>query len=194
MKQSLEMFFRLGFRNVSMDDIASKLGFSKKTLYQYFSTKNELIEQIMLQHIEEEKRICDDVEEKVENAIDQILEIYKYHLDSMSGMNPSSIFELKKYYPSAWKHFETHKNSGVCLSVLHNIELGIKQGLYREDVNPEIISRLYTSRMDIVMDGETFPQPRFPFWDVMKELFIYHIRGIATEKGIKHLQNTQLNF
>ncbi|MCB0737932.1 MAG: TetR/AcrR family transcriptional regulator, partial [Bacteroidetes bacterium] len=167
---------------------------SKKTLYQYFNTKAELVESIMLNHLNSEKDMCCNLVNEVENAIDQLHEIFKFNMQMMRSINPSTIFELRKYYPSVWKHFDQHKNQVIYHSVLENLKLGQKQGLYRTDLDPEIISRLYTGRMELIVDGETFPTTKFSFLQIMKELFIYHIRGIASEKGIKHLETSQSYF
>lgn len=194
LQKSLQLFFKYGVRSISMDDIANQLGISKKTLYNHFENKADLIQQMMQRHISEEATVCERVFDNDSNAIDQLSEIYLFNLNSMGSINPTLIFELKKYYGNVWKHFENHKNDFVQNSVMRNIELGQEQGLYRRDLNAVIISKLYTNRIDMIIDGELFPMTEFSFKELIKELFIYHIRGIATQKGIEHLESISTKF
>lgn len=194
LQKSLLLFFKYGVRSISMDDIANQLGISKKTLYNHFENKADLIDKMMQFHISEETGVCEQVASQSLNAIDQLSQIYHFNLNSMGNINPTLIFELKKYYGNVWKHFENHKNHFIQNSILQNIELGQQQGLYRTDLNAAIISRIYTNRIDMVIDGELFPMTEFSFKDLIKELFIYHIRGIATQKGIEHLESISTKF
>merc|ERR1711916_117021 len=104
--------------------------------YQYFNTKAELVESIMLNRINSEKDMCFHVVKEVENAIDQLHEIFKFNMQMIRSINPSTVFELRKYYPSVWKHFDQHKNEVIYHSVLENLKLGQSQGLYRTDLDP----------------------------------------------------------
>ena len=194
LNKALQLFFKYGVRSISMDDIANQLGISKKTLYNHFENKADLIEKIMLAHINGEQDMCEGLINKKSNAIDQLAEIYQFNLSNHGAINPTLIFELKKYYGKVWQHFEDHKHNYIQESVFKNIEYGQEQGLYRKDLNAQIISRIYTNRIDMIIDGDVFPRTEFSFKDVMKELFIYHIRGIATPAGIAHLETTQPIF
>lgn len=194
LKKTLQLFFKYGVRSISMDDIANQLGISKKTLYNHFENKADLIEKIMLGHISDEEHLCEQLVDDKANAIDQLAQIYQFNLNLKGNINPTLIFELKKYYGKVWQHFEDHKHNYVQKQVFKNIELGQGQGLYRKDLNAQIISRIYTNRIDMIVDGDVFPMTEFSFREVIHELFIYHIRGIATSEGIAHLENTQVNF
>ncbi|MFY0673742.1 MAG: TetR/AcrR family transcriptional regulator [Bacteroidia bacterium] len=188
------LIFKYGVRSLTMDDIANKLGISKKTLYLYFENKADLIEKIMLMHIAGERELCENVMTDETNAIDQLVQIYSYNLKSVGNINHTLIFELKKYYGSVWQKFEEHKNNYIIHSVRTNIELGQKQGLFRMDLDSEIISRIHTNRIDMIMDGDVFPSTDFSLKDVIKELLVYHLRGISTEKGINYLESNQMKL
>lgn len=193
-EQSLGLFFKLGVRNVSMDDIATALGMSKKTLYQHFSAKADLVDSIITYHLERLKETCQHIEQSGQNAIDKLLSIYKFNYQALASINPSTLFELKKYYPNSWKKLDEYKQNDIYAMVLQNTKEGISQGIYRADLNAEIIAKLYTHRMDMVLDGEAFPHTEYSFRDLMKELFVYHIRGIASNKGLEQLEKTELDF
>jgi AcrR family transcriptional regulator len=194
LEKVLPLIFKYGVRSLTMDDIASNLGISKKTLYQHFENKADLIEKIMLMHISGERDLCQNVMNEQTNAIDQLIQIYSYNLKSVGNINHTLIFELKKYYGTVWQRFEEHKNNFIMHSVTTNIKLGQKQGLFRKDLNPEIISRIHTNRIDMIMDGDVFPSSEFSLKDVIKELLVYHLRGISTVKGIEYLESNQMNL
>lgn len=194
MEKSLQLFFRYGVRSISMDEIASSLGVSKKTLYNLVDNKAHLIEKVMLHHLSSEQDVFMHVVDSSDNAVMKLAKIYAFNLKNLGGINPTLILELQKYYAGVWKHFEAHKNDFVYQTVLQNIKEGKSQGLYRSEVNAEIISKIYTNRMDIIMDGDLFPARDYSFSTLIRELFVYHIRGIATLEGIKELEKIELNL
>ncbi len=190
----LPLIFKYGVRSLTMDDIARQLGISKKTLYIYFENKADLIEQIMLLHISGERNLCEQVMTETSNAIDQLIDIFNSNLKSVGNINHTLIFELRKYYGSVWQKFEEHKNQFIQQSILANIKLGQKQGLFRTDLNAEIISRIYTNRIDMILDGNVFPVNEFAFKEIVHQLLIYHIHGISTLKGIEYLNTKNFNL
>jgi len=192
--KTMQIFFKYGVRSITMDDIANQLGISKKTLYNHFENKADLIEKIMLMHLEDEKYACKAIVQDDTNAIDQLIQIYQFNLNNVRNINHTLIFELKKYYGNVWQLFDQHKWDFVQKSILDNILLGQKQGLFRLDLNPTIISKLYTNRIDMIIDGDIFPITEFSFKELITELFVYHIRGIVTHKGLEYLESINLNF
>ena len=193
-----EVFMRYGLKSVTMDDVAREIKVSKKTLYKYVKDKSDLLCQVMLGHCAAEKMVIDGIMEKKLNAIDEIIEIGRYVAGQLKLMHPSIHYDMEKYYPEVWDIFETHKNEYVFKCVSDNMERGIKEGLYRDNLNVEIMTKLYLTKIDLVFDSNVFPPNKFNFVDVYLELLRYHIRGISSRNGVLYLRNEikneNLNF
>lgn len=175
-----------------MDDFAGKLGISKKTLYQFVCDKSDLVQKTMKNHIETEKKAIQDISRQNENAIDEIFAIGRHVMVHISKMNPSAMYDLQKYHPEAWKLFLDFKNTFIYSCILENMERGVKQGLYRSDFNTDIVARIYAARTEIVVSQEVFPFPKYNVIDVYAEYLKYHVRSIATEKGLTYLEKQKL--
>lgn len=187
LEQVRKIFMRYGIRSVTMDDISRELKISKKTLYKYVTDKSDLVEKVMRIEISTDQELMKQFEKESKTAIDEVLMILKHIAQKVKEIHPSIHYDLEKYYPEAWEVFNNHKKNFIMGCVIRNLQRGILEGLYRENLNAEIIALIYVSRVDIVFDGEIFPPTRFNFADVLFEMFRYHIKGIASEKGIKYL-------
>jgi AcrR family transcriptional regulator len=184
---SAKVFMRLGIRSVNMDDVAQHLHISKKTLYQYVKDKNELVQRI-IRHITDSHRECIlGICKQGHGAIDESFEITRFVASQIGNMHPSIHFDLEKYHPEAWQLLQSTSREDIYRCVSENLAKGIKEGMYRDDLNIDVIARIYISRFDVTFDGELFPQDKYRFEDVIWELFRYHIRGIASDKGVKYL-------
>ena len=184
---STALFMKLGIKSLTMDDISRHLGISKKTLYQFVSDKKDLVKKALELAIGEEQCMLGDISGSSENAIDKLLEINEKISEKLQGIQPSVMYDLQKYYPDAWKVMENHKKCFIYEMVIKNINNGITQGLYRDNVNSKIIARIYVTMIDKMFDSDLFPAHEFTFPDLHKEMARYHIRGIASKKGIEYL-------
>ncbi len=178
---------RLGVRSVNMDDIAQHLRISKKTLYQYVKDKNELVEKAVKLQCDTHRSCICGIRAKDLNAIDENFEIARFIASQLGNMHPSIHFDLQKYHPEAWDLLRRTEHADIMECVTANMHKGIEQGLYRDDLNIPIVARIYIARFDVTFDGQLFPSSEFNFDDVVWELFRYHIRGIASDKGLKYL-------
>jgi TetR/AcrR family transcriptional regulator, cholesterol catabolism regulator len=196
--QVRRIFMRLGIKSVTMDDIARELKISKKTLYKYVSDKPDLVMKVMKFECEEDSCMMDEYAKKCSNAIEELLAITQHVGKKVKEIHPSIHFDLEKYYPEAWEMFNQHKRDRIYSDVLNNMKRGMHEGLYRSDINADILTRIHISRVDIVFDGELFPPSQFNFGQVFLELMTYHIHGIASEKGLAYLKeaikNTELSI
>lgn len=188
LEQALKLFMRLGIKSMTMDDVATQLRISKKTLYEHFTDKNDLVEQavatICTFHRETIRAIC----ERGLNAIDENEEITKFLVAQVGCMHPSVQFDLQKYHPKAWEIMEKRQREDVYTCVIANLRKGMAEGLYRDELDAEVITRLYISRIDSTWDGRVFPSDQFNLSDVLWKHFEYHIRGIASKKGVTYLE------
>jgi AcrR family transcriptional regulator len=170
-----------------MDDVARELGISKKTLYQYVSDKTELVKKVLELEIYKHGTDFSKVKNPMLNAIEEMIEVNKHIKKMLKEYNPSTEYDLKKYYPEMYRHFYEFRKKNMYNWILQNIKQGKEEGLYRADVNEEVIAKLYVSRLSI-NENELFTLHEFTTPKFYHENFIYHIRGIANERGLKVLE------
>lgn len=186
--QAHKLFMRLGVKSMTMDEVATQLRVSKKTLYEYFADKNDMVEQVVAGVCKHHRITIDAICAKGLNAIDENFEITNFIVGQIGGVHPSVQFDLQKYHPKAWAILDETERKDIYRCVSGNMRKGIKEGLYREDLDVEVVTRLYTSRMDVTWDGHVFPPDQFNISDVLWKHFEYHIRGIASKKGVDYLE------
>jgi len=174
---------KYGIKSVSMDDIARELGMSKKTLYLHVKDKRELVYLTFQHHLTEDQNYCNEMMASTSNAIQQFLNLAKHIVDHFKTMNPSTMFDVQKYYPSCWKLFAKHKDEFILAQVEENITDGIKTGLYRKELNVGIISKLYINLVDSSVSPDVFSGNSFNHIDIFVQLFDYHLHAIMTPKG-----------
>jgi TetR/AcrR family transcriptional regulator, cholesterol catabolism regulator len=188
LEQAGKLFMKYGIKSLTMDDIAREMGISKKTLYQFVADKSELVTKVMEEHFKRERCNVEELLQQSKNAIDELFQVMENVKYQIKEIHPSIHYDLQKYYPDGWKIFCDHRNSFVYSCVKQNIERGIEQGLFRNDFNVDIVTRIYISRLDIVFNAELFPADKFIFTDVHKEMVFYHMRAILSPKGLKYLE------
>ena len=184
-----KIFWKLGIKSVTMDDVATRQGISKKTLYQYVTDKNDLVDRV-LKHLSFCYKCDIDAVRagKDQNAIDESYAITTTVAGQLQGIHPSVHFDLEKYHPVAFRNMVENKQREIHECITDNMARGIREGLYREDLNIPMIASIYIARFDMVFDGELFPPDKFNMHDVHWELFRYHVRGIASKKGLDYLE------
>lgn len=183
------LFMQAGIKNVTMDDIARKLGISKKTLYIPFINKKDLVKKVIGFSLTQEEKHLTTIRKSVLNAIDELFTINQHTCKHMERINPAALYDLSKYYPESWELFQDYKNNVIYKCIIENIESGVKESLYRDDFDPRIIGRIYLNRVDTMLDPYIFQDIEYDFTTVHTQCLIYHLRGIATPKGIEVLEN-----
>ena len=188
---SWELFFQYGLKSVTMDDIASKLGISKKTLYQFFSNKKELITETFEWEMKNPKFSFKSDKIIKLNALDQYFEFFDFVNQIIPQKCESLDYDLKKYYPELWKKHKNTKIKEFHSEILYNLQKGIDEGLYRSNLNINFIGKnlvsfylnLSITEYQVFSDDEVFNI------DMHRELTIYHLHGICTNKGIEYFKN-----
>jgi len=171
-----------------MDDVAKHLTMSKKTLYQYFKDKDELVEEATKAHIKREQEDFDEITKISENAIEELYKVSKCLRRNMNEVNPTLLYDLKRYYPNSWKHWTDFKNDFVFASIIRNMQKGIDAGYFRDTLDPQIMAILRVMEVEMLFDVETFPPSQFDYRHVQLQLLDHFVFGIATEKGRKLYQ------
>ena len=187
-----ELFNRYGIRSVSMDDIAAQLGMSKKTLYQYYADKDELVNAVFSGIMDHNKKECTGCRSNGENAIHEVFLSFDMLEGMLSEMNPSILFDMQKYHPSAFRKFEDYRNNFLYGLIRENIERGIKEELYRSDVDVEILTRYRLFSIMISFDSDVFPANKTKLVYIEQQLLEHYLWGLATNKGQKLIQKYKI--
>ena len=188
LKKTGERFLKLGFKSVTMDDIADELAISKKTIYKYFNNKQDLVEQTVT-HIHEACMCAiDGVCNVGFNAIHENFEVKKVFKDLLKSNDDSPMYQLKKYYPKIYEKVMSKEFLMFQECISKNIEKGIDEGLYRKDINKSVITRLYFALVMAVHDENLFTYNKNTINKLEIDVLEYHTRAIATDKGIKELE------
>ena len=188
LEQARDLFMQYGLKSVSMDDISNRLGMSKKTLYQYFADKEELVAAVVLSIINHNKQTCELSISKSKDAIHEMFLAMEDVSELFSRMNPSILFDLGKYYPKAFQIFHRHKNDFIYNVIRKNLERGIKEGLYRNDLQVEIISRLRLETTLIPFNPDFYQAVKSNMVAISEEMTYHYLYGIVSMEGYKLTQ------
>jgi TetR/AcrR family transcriptional regulator, cholesterol catabolism regulator len=187
---ALEFFMKFGIKSLTMDDIARKLGMSKKTLYLFVKDKKDLVNKGMMLCLEEEQFVLTQVTVDSENAIDELIGFTRFVNSRLSDLHASVIFDIQKYHPDSWAMMQDHKQKFIRNSILENTKRGIKEGIYRENLNPEIVTSLYMLMMDGFFHAEEHFGKDVRLEDLHLEMIRYHVNGVANKQGHTLLKET----
>lgn len=176
---------RFGIRSVTMSDVSKELGISKKTLYQEVESKDDLVSKVMEFDMEEERKAMTEIAGICSDAIDQMVQTTIYLMKKMRQISPVTHYDLHKYYGALWKDIEGRQLDFIYEFLKKNIEWGQASGLYRENVDPEIISRFFVHKTSVAVDEVYFPLDTYRRDQLLMQLLSYHLNGITTPRGVK---------
>ncbi len=182
-EKARDLFMRLGIRSVSMDDIATQLGMSKKTIYQFFSDKDELVEAVMASNIQQTQQDCEKCLLSSANAIEEIFLTMEMIQEQFRNMNPMILYDLQKFHIGAFQKLAAHKNEFLLSIIRNNIEKGISEGLYRKDINVDILSKFRLESMMMAFNLDLFPPSKYSLADVTQVIIEHFLFGLATIEG-----------
>ncbi len=182
------LYGKYGIKSITMDDVSRELGISKKKLYQYVKDKSELVEKVIYLEIENYGKFFDELYTKNLSAVDELFEVKKMVNRMLKERNSSQEYDLRKYYPDLYRKILHIRRERIYTNILSNIKKGKAEGLYRAELEENIIAKSQLLRMEKTFDTEIFTIEEVMSSKVFHEVFIYHIRGIANERGIKALE------
>jgi AcrR family transcriptional regulator len=189
LEKASDMFLNLGFKSVTMDDIANELGISKKTIYAHFPTKLKLVQATTFFVLEKVHDTICTVCSANHNPIKEIFTIKSMVNDQLKNEKSSPSYQLQKYYPKIFKQLKEKQFQSLNLCVEDNLKRGIKEEYYRDDIDIDVITRFYLSGIMNLSNREFFPSETYRLPDLKDAFLEYHVRAIATEKGLKTLLN-----
>lgn len=175
-----------------MDDLARELGMSKKTIYRFVEDKRDLVKQTMEFYLANERKQLEDIISPSKNSIDEMVGMIQYFMNQVQEFNPAALNDLQKYYPETWDTYNQYRFHFMLDKISDNLKNGIKQGVYRKDLDAEIVSRFYIGGIDILINQNLFPTKKYAYIDSYTEYLKYHFRGIVSPKGMKMLEQQNL--
>ena len=180
-----ELFNRFGIRSVTMDDIALKTGMSKKTIYQSFANKDELVEAVLKGHLTKNLSLCEMNKQRAENALHEVILNIDTIQELMGEMNPNIFSDLEKFHHATFLILYQHKNTFLYKTIKENLEWGVRDELYRDDISIDVLTKLRLETMFLPFNQEIFPYGKYNLVDVERQFLENFIYGIATLKGHK---------
>ncbi|MES1226569.1 MAG: TetR/AcrR family transcriptional regulator, partial [Bacteroidota bacterium] len=165
-----EMFMRYGVRSISMDEIASQLGVSKKTIYQFFADKDALVDAVIDIELNNNTEECRLDKEKSENPVHEFFIAMEMVIELLKMMNPTLLFDLQKYHPSAFKKINDHKNKFLFKLIRENLDKGVEEGLYRPEINKDILTRFRIASIFLTFNPELLPLGKNTPAEIVEEM------------------------
>jgi len=178
------LFLKYGIKSVSMDDVSRELGMSKKTLYHYVVDKSDLVKKVVDMDMEEKVCFFDKVIDQNLNAIEELFAVNKLMNEMNKQFNPAVEYDLRKYYPELHKKIFSVRRQKTMTYILNNLNKGKAEGFYRADLDSEVIAKLHVSRVEKIIETDFFQQSEFTSQKVFNEIFVYHLHGICSQKGL----------
>jgi AcrR family transcriptional regulator len=177
------LFMRFGLKSITMDDIASKLSMSKKTIYQYFKDKDSLVSEFVKGFLDQQKIELLKIRKESKDVIEELVKTSEYLKTKVCNVNPVVLLDLRKYHPAAWKIFQDHKKEFIQNHISETLRNGMFDGYFRKNMNVKIISRMRIEQIEQGYNPDIFPVEEFPSSDVQIQLFDHFVYGICTLKG-----------
>ncbi len=177
-----------------MDDIARHLGISKKTIYQAFADKDDLVTAVTEEHTVQFQKEYDAIVTSSANAIEELAKFTFQLRKSMSELNPSLLYDLNKYHRPAWDCWINYKNINIRNCIIDNLRRGVQDGYFRKEINVEIISAFRVESVQLAFDHQVFPPDKFVFTEVQMQLFDHFVHGLLTDEGRKLYDNYRLQM
>lgn len=184
-EESDKLFCQYGFKSVTMDDIAKHLGMSKKTIYQHFSDKDELVNILIESRLNNQDCVIHESAEKAKDAVHELLLTLATMNESLGNLNPKMFYDLQKYHPKAWLYFKNFKEKSLASTILANLERGITEGVYRAEINKDILTQLRLDHVELIFNRhDHYTANKYNIAQVMIEITEHFLFGICNEKGL----------
>ena len=182
-----KLFLLYGIRSVTMDDISKEISISKKTIYQHYRDKDEMVCMVTERVLNRDKKEFDTISASSIDAIHAIVMVSQYLRDHLKSVNPSILYDLQKYHPSAWNIYLHFKENVFLQSLRSTLERGIKEGFFRIGINIEVLAHLRIEEIQMCSNTDIFPREKFDYKEVQLQLFNHFIHGVLTDKGRQKL-------
>jgi len=193
LNKARELMFQTGVKHVTMDELANQLGISKKTIYHYFKDKDSLVCSVVENELTNHELFCNQSVMAADNAVHEIFLLMSVIQEMFNRMNSLALFEIEKYYPEAYEKIKNHKDQYIFSMISTNLEKGIAEGLYRKDVDVNILSKYRLETSLIPFNIQVFHPSKFDMLKVNLQIIEHFVYGVATLEGHKLMDNYKLN-
>ncbi|WP_069659863.1 TetR/AcrR family transcriptional regulator [Arcticibacter eurypsychrophilus] len=181
--QAEVLFCHYGIKRITMDDLAKDLGISKRTIYVHFRDKDELVHLLITEMLGRETSVMAKNELETNNAVEEIFHVVAQLSGLISRMNPIIFYDLQKFHPQTWQLFQNHRYDNMRGCLIKNFKRGIREGLYRGNINMEILSIMRMDQVDAIFNHIVYPIGNFDLSEVMTEITEHFLYGLCTLKG-----------
>lgn len=178
-----DLFMQAGIKSVTMDDIAKHLGMSKKTIYHYFTDKNELVMALVKKRLIHDECEIKSIIDNATDVIEEMINMMKCSEDIFSRINPIVVHDMQKYHPEAWREFQKFKSDVITKTLEQLLTKGIKQGFIRPELDVKIIAKMRVNQVEMGFNTSIFPTSEFATWKVQYQMLEHFNYGICTIKG-----------
>lgn len=186
---STELFLTLGFKSVTMDDIAEEMKISKKTIYTFFANKEALVQSVVFSMYSYITTNLTQIREKASNPISELYEVKMFIMQQLKGEKTSPQHQLRKYYPNIHKELQKKQFDFMTKSVKKSLIKGVEMKLFRPSIDIDFISRMYFNGMVGIKNVDMFPIEKYSPEQLMENYLDYHLRAIVTDNGMKLLSS-----
>ena len=186
-EKATKLFLQLGFKSVTMDDLAVSLGISKKTLYIHFENKHQLVKEVAHSIFEKVTRDIIKIKDGTSNPIEELHCVKMEAMKYLGSEKTSPNYQLQKYFPKIYEDLKTKEYQYLGELVKNSLQNGIDTDLFRAEIDVEFVSRLYLNGMRGIRDIEIFPIEQFKIEELFENYLDYHLRAIVTPMGLKSL-------
>lgn len=185
LEEAERLFWKYGVRSITMDDIARRLAISKKTIYQHFTDKEDILVQVTQYRMSKDQELMHCSFTTAETPIHEMLAMLDEMRKNADKMNPTLMMDIKRYYPKAWSLYIKFKEEYIMKGMIDTIRRGIDDGYFRADVNPEILARMRVEQVEMAFEMTVFSDKAYDMMDIQQELTHHFVRGLLTEKGFE---------
>ena len=185
LSSSVELFRMYGFKTITMDDIARRAGISKKTLYQHFANKNEVVHDSLIWYKGHMTESCEALMKDAENAVDSMVKALAYLDETYKRINPMAMFELQRFFPETYTKFRELLLEKDAAMIRENILAGVKDGLYRAEVNADLMARYRLETSLLMFQPNLMLNERNELMNVSLEIGEHFMYGLMTTAGVK---------
>ena len=189
LSKARELFFSFGIRSVTMDDIAKQMGVSKKTIYQFYTDKNSLVAKVISDLVDCHNTQVEEFFENSENAVQEVLLQTAAIADIIQSIKPGVFFELQKYFPDTWRLIDGHRSDCILQAILKNLHRGIREGMYREDLDLKVVAHIRLVQLNSVLNLQDFPPERFNYQTILNQITELYLYGISTHAGQEEISS-----
>jgi TetR/AcrR family transcriptional regulator, cholesterol catabolism regulator len=183
LEEAERLFWKYGVRSITMDDIARRLAISKKTIYQHFSDKEDILMQVTLFRLSKDQALMDCAYQTAATPIHEMLAMLDELHKNVDKINPTLMMDIKRYYPKAWNLYLKFKEEYIVKAMIDNIRRGINDGYFRANIHPDILARMRVEQVEMAFEMSVFPDDTYDMMDIQQELTHHFVRGLLTEKG-----------